>query len=193
MGHFVPLGEPLCQWCHSDTVSDSQTISTISNHVNKVVNLRFNSLNSSGTYSFDGISQGPGSITRTPGGTTQGQCSNLYCHSIVQTATGGPLTGAAGEYKSPVWGGALPCGDCHKSEAYHNTFYQNSNPIMDSGSHSQHLAYNFTTGGPLKCVICHKWNPNQSLTQCNQCHYQEILHANGIIDMAFNCSRERRL
>ena len=45
-----------------------------------------------------------------------GSCSNVYCHSIAQTATGGALTGLAGEYKTPTWGTDVACGDCHEDE-----------------------------------------------------------------------------
>lgn len=65
-------------------------------------------------------------------------CNNIYCHSIAQKGDGTALTGAAGEYKTPIWdGGAMTCTSCH------------DNP-PSSGSHTKHATtYSYT------CQQCH--------------------------------------
>jgi predicted CxxxxCH...CXXCH cytochrome family protein len=90
-----------------------------------------------------------------------GTCSNLYCHSIVQTATGGPLTGLSGEYKTPTWGGAaMTCTSCH------------GNPSA-SGSHTEHVAtYSYD------CAQCHSGQVPPGVST----------HVNGAIDTAINVS-----
>ena len=113
-----------------------------------------------------------------------GTCTNIYCHSTVQSSPpGGPPT-----YRTtPTWGnnGTVMCGSCHKHDGSH-MFDAN---IMDSGSHTRHLSYDLNTSGakPFKCVICHKWNASAGLRDCDQCHtVKAAKHANSSIDINFD-------
>lgn len=69
---------------------------------------------------------------------TYGSCTNIYCHSTVQgaTGTGGPTT-----YATPTWGGAtLTCGGCHADMS----------GVSGTGSHTKHAnTYKFA------CSLCH--------------------------------------
>ncbi len=118
--------------------------------------------------------------TPAPSGTYQ-SCSNLYCHSIVQTPTGGALTGAAGEYKTPTWGTAWDrsrtnastlCSNCHQYRT------------LSSGSHLKHVG---DTIGNYRyhCGKCHYDNT------CGDCHSGDMntlimspaVHVNGQVDV----------
>jgi predicted CxxxxCH...CXXCH cytochrome family protein len=96
------------------------------------------------------------------------QCSNIYCHSIVQTSTGAALTGAGGEYKQPVWDGAVVCGDCHDAD---------SAPIISSGSHTMHADTQM-----FACDACHNYQLGTT---------QAADHPNGVIDIDFGLPRVR--
>ena len=113
-----------CVRCHNN--AGDATVKHADNNIDMSFNLTF-------SYTSGSYSQSP----NTPGG-GYGSCSNVYCHSIAQTATGGALTGAGGEYKTPTWGGgALACDACH------------GNP-SSSGAHTKHATtYGFT------CAQCH--------------------------------------
>lgn len=92
-----------------------------------------------------------------------GNCSNLYCHSNVQTSPpGGALT-----YASPTWGNASSgqCGTCHKADGS-----SGNATIMDSGSHTKHVStYGFA------CTLCHN-GAGEGTTK----------HADGNVDVAIN-------
>ncbi|QWV92802.1 CxxxxCH/CxxCH domain-containing protein [Geomonas oryzisoli] len=87
-----------------------------------------------------------------------GSCSNMYCHSSGQSATGGPL--GAGDYATPNWGNAASgaCGTCHRTST------------LASGSHSRHLASNGD------CSNCH--------VNALPTSYNAPTHADGNIDVA---------
>lgn len=113
-----------CSRCHNGAGDET------ANHANYSIDMSFNLAFS---YTSGSYSQSP----NTPGG-GYGSCSNLYCHSIVQTTSGGALTGAIGEYLTPSWGGgALACTGCH------------GNPSA-SGSHTKHA-----TTYSYACSRCH--------------------------------------
>ncbi len=78
---------------------------------------------------------------------TWGNCSNIYCHSIVQTATGGVLTPGAG-YATASWDNAATgqCGTCHAGDGVSGNLTK-----MASGSHAQHLV----SGYAMTCDACH--------------------------------------
>jgi predicted CxxxxCH...CXXCH cytochrome family protein len=175
-----------CTTCHADFSENGPT------HVNGSADWRFNTT----TYPwltgalYKGLSTG----SATPVPSAYGQCSNLYCHSIVQTATGGPLTGAAGEYLPQSWGGSMDltsCVGCHQGGSSHHT--GGLTTTITSGSHTRHLQYSFNPAidtnnrWAFKCVICHKYDQTAALTDCNQCHGQKVAkHANHSIDVAFD-------
>ena len=124
-----------------------------------------------------------------------GQCSNLYCHSIVQTITGGALTGLAGEYKTPTWGNVSEgkCGSCHAIDAQHAWYagLQNGTPEIASGSHARHLKYldaRMFAGIPERCAVCHDYSRTDNLSGCAAatCHTTEqAMHVNGSVDVRF--------
>lgn len=74
---------------------------------------------------------------------TYGQCSNIYCHSNVQTSPpGGALT-----YGTPTWGGGtLTCStaSCHGGDTDPNK--------IATGSHTKHVQ---TSGYNYSCSVCH--------------------------------------
>ncbi|MCM2263845.1 MAG: CxxxxCH/CxxCH domain-containing protein [Desulfuromonadales bacterium] len=124
-----------------------------------------------------------------------GQCANLYCHSIAQTSTGGPLTGLPGEYQTPTWGALAEgtCGSCHNADQGHAWFanrgsYGNWAPYITSGSHAKHLQ---SLAGPDpvgmgECAVCHNYVGSDSLNGCaSVCHNRDILHVNHEIDVLF--------
>jgi predicted CxxxxCH...CXXCH cytochrome family protein len=180
-----------CTLCHKDTVRGdffaNYSITDKSKHANGVVNWQFDSSDPrilpTAAYSIPA-----GTAVPSNGATPReyGTCSNIYCHSIGQTATGGPLTGQAGEYKvTPKWGvsnGSGSCGICH--DGGHGA-------TLASGSHSKHLAYGFGlgVGSYTNCTICHKWKATATYGDCQQCHDNYLgtqYHVNGQVDVRFD-------
>ncbi|MDO9307931.1 MAG: hypothetical protein Q7V04_02590, partial [Deltaproteobacteria bacterium] len=115
-----------------------------------------------------------------------------YCHSIVQTATGGKLTGQPGEYKTPAWGNVNDgrCGSCHAVDYLHGSVYGGlpaNTPEIASGSHTRHLqSLGTTPGGPARCANCHNYVGDNSLNGCaSVCHNGNSLHVDQKIDVKF--------
>jgi len=190
-----------CTFCHAGVVGGAgpagYTVLDREKHANGVVDWAFDSTDSRVTAS-SAYSIPSGTYSPSDGVTPRlyGKCSNLYCHSIAQTATGGPLTGAAGEYAvTPFWsasGGSSFCGLCHRNGS---TRHNNGNPgPMNSGSHTTHLAYQFNARnneGTYKCAICHHYEEQLAGTynSCNACHSTSavyIRHANGTMDVVID-------
>lgn len=175
-----------CTECHNNYTS---------NHVNGKADWSFDTA----TYSWLSGAQYKGSSTGTsspvPG--TYGQCTNLYCHSIIQTNTGGPLTGLEGEYKTPTWGNRTEgnCGTCHGVDAGHAYWagLPDGTPEISTGSHTKHLyviglnvGIGGTPGGPGRCAVCHNYTGSDSLLGCSSlCHDRGNLHVNHQIDIKF--------
>jgi len=89
-----------------------------------------------------------------------GNCSNIYCHSNVQGASG---TGAPTSYAMPQWGGNnLNCGSCHRDMA---------NDLSAPGSHKKHAQDN-----GYACSTCHNGAGHDTISK----------HANRNIDIAFD-------
>jgi len=140
---------------------------------------------------YKGISSG----SATPVPSAYGTCTNLYCHSIVQTSTGNALTGLAGEFKTPTWGNVNEgkCGTCHFVDAAHNfNAGETGKPEMASGSHTKHLKYlsNIIGGtGPARCAVCHNYaGTDDALTGCGTtpCHsVQPSAHVDNRVDVKF--------
>ncbi len=165
-----------CSVCHSNYESQ---------HVNGKAEWAFDT----GSYPwlasarYRGVSSG--AISSVPS-STYGQCSNLYCHSIVQTSAGGPLTGLPGEYTTPTWGtyATGSCGHCHDGDDGH-TF---GLPKISSGSHAKHInSYTYGTSyQSTKCAVCHKLNPSGTFDDCSACHVNETnLHINHSVEVSF--------
>jgi predicted CxxxxCH...CXXCH cytochrome family protein len=138
--HYTTLGYA-CDTCHYNSAGTGAT------HNNSlIVTMGFSLF--SGTYeggkydgqaavTYDATTTSPVTTVTNTGNKT---CTNLYCHSIVQTLTGGALTKDTSDYKSPVWDGTVACGQCHASS-----------PL--SGSHSGHLT---GYGALIDCNTCHQ-------------------------------------
>jgi len=134
------------------------------------------------------------SISPVPS-TSYGQCNNLYCHSIVQTSTGGPLTGLPGEYKTPTWGNldTGTCGSCHLADQGHSFWADRGMgaPMIGSGSHAIHLTYLTASvgggaGGPATCAACHNYLGNDNLSGCaSVCHNRNDMHVDHRVDVKF--------
>ncbi len=86
-----------------------------------------------------------------------GSCSNIYCHSPGQSATGGAL--GAGDYATPDWGNPASgaCGTCHATTT------------STTGSHGKHLA------SGADCGNCH--------TGATATSYIASTHVDGQIDV----------
>jgi len=138
-----------------------------------------------------------------------GNCSNIYCHSIGQTSTGGALTsGNTTEYLSPTWGGGnrsiYSCGSCHAVGAGVHEATPGDDagePMISSGSHTAHNQYGFrftAANKGVRCAMCHKSGPNALDTDpaalnCLGCHNSypnrvagNIIHADGKVDIIFD-------
>ncbi len=162
-----------CSRCH-DVTNYSATVwpNVSANHKNGFINWSFsgspNPFGSTPAYSVATGTSAPTDDNSAAGHRSWGSCSNVYCHSIGQTATGGVLTGAAGEYLSPAWDNALSgqCGSCHKSDGVQGTATR-----MDSGSHTKHV-------GPgtyaYACGTCHNGLGSGALS-----------HADNQVNLAF--------
>ncbi len=108
-----------CTYCHNGAGKDT------TNHADNQIDVSMNAF-SGGSYATPNGAPGNGYTT----------CSSIYCHSSVQSSTGGsPPT-----YQTPSWGGVNPgCGGCHG----------NTSATLTTGSHTLHL----TTG--YVCADCH--------------------------------------
>lgn len=107
-----------------------------------------------------------------------GDCSNIYCHSNVQTSPpGGALT-----YKTPNWGD-LPfeaCDGCHEGPSEHFSMPVSGNA---TGSHVKHAGY-----GSFPCYTCHASDPSQE--GCQSCHttagiWPYNTHADRAVNVSF--------
>lgn len=178
-----------CTLCHAGIVGGSgpasYAIADRTKHASGKIDWGFDTSDArvsvASIYSIASGTQAPSDGTAR----TYGTCGNVYCHSIVQTATGGPLTGAPGEYYAPQWGARATCGlNCHPADGVHNP------ATIASGSHTKHLSYSYgSSSESFKCTICHKWNAGAAFGDCNQCHQSagELeKHVNGRVDVLFD-------
>ncbi len=157
----APAGyEYTCDTCHFNSAGSGAT------HNNGlVVTMGFKSFGSNLVGgSYDGqttVSYNTSTNTTTVSSPGSGalQCSNIYCHSTVQSGADG--TGAP-TYATPAWNGlgTVVCGSCHRADGS-----QGLGTRMNSGSHSKHL--------------------DQATVTCNTCHQPSTgtTHVNGSIDM----------
>ena len=107
-----------------------------------------------------------------------GKCSNLYCHSNVQTSPpGGVLT-----YRNPGWSDQPfeVCNGCHEGPSDHFSMPVSGNTTR---SHSKHASY-----GSFPCYACHANDP--AMDGCQSCHTTDGSgpydnHANYAIEVAF--------
>lgn len=146
-----------CGICHKDPAADA------SQHVNGQSEVVFSSDPKAAGGSYDGT---PAMLD------AYGACTNVYCHSTVQSSP----PGSSPVYRvTPTWGGMISsCGSCHDYAAN-----------LTTGSHGKHMQQ------PLlqECWVCH--NYNKSDDGCMACHDagsiepQRDRHADRRIDVAF--------
>ncbi len=151
LGYAYPCGT-----CHKDPSVDRSL------HVNNQAEVLFSGPSSSGG-SYNGS---PAMLD------AYGTCTNVYCHSTVQSSPpGNPPV-----YRTtPVWGGTIvSCGDCHDYA-----------PNLATGSHGKHMQY----GELQECWPCHNYSNTDD--SCMACHDDATIeprrdkHANHSIDVQF--------
>jgi predicted CxxxxCH...CXXCH cytochrome family protein len=148
--HVVNLNQG-CQVCHAGT-----TMPTL----DSVITMSFSGMASGGSYRGTALNA---PYTYSAGVTTGAsqQCSNIACHSTVQSGANG--TGAP-TYATPQWTvttPALNCGSCHVDMS----------GASATGSHPKHV-----TSSGISCASCHT-GYTVSTTNAS-------LHANNQIDVA---------
>jgi predicted CxxxxCH...CXXCH cytochrome family protein len=152
--HVGKLGndKAKCAYCHDDYYSPNRHM------VNGRVKINLSALSASATYkSFNQFST---AYLATTG--AYGNCSNVYCHSNVQSGNG---SGSASSYKTVAWGGdRVACDSCHGGTR------SNTLPIA-TGTHGKHVStYSFA------CGDCHNGAGNDLPSK----------HADSTIDVAFS-------
>ncbi|GAM10204.1 extracellular matrix protein FRAS1 [Geobacter sp. OR-1] len=103
-----------------------------------------------------------GATGTTAPSTSFGNCTNIYCHSAGQGATGGNLI--ATDFASVQWGNgaSVNCGSCHKNIA------SDATAPGDHVRHSQNYGYS--------CGTCHKGSSATSVTVAN--HVNRTIYLN---------------
>jgi predicted CxxxxCH...CXXCH cytochrome family protein len=131
-------GTANCQKCHPGYAGFSHATSAGRPlRVQGFLRDPLNNLEAAGSYSGTGTNYLPSKS----GAQLFGSCSNLYCHSTGQSATG---AGAGTTVTTPVWGsGALSCGSCH----------QNMGPAGNPSATGKHPKHAQVMG--ISCAVCH--------------------------------------
>lgn len=144
-----------CDYCHAATVSNSRTVATLANHVNRKVDVQFNAwVNSAATYG------GATPNSKLPGAAMT-NCANTYCHSNGTSVS----TGSIPANTTVNWGtaGPLACNACHGNATY-GSDYRKATPLYASGSpkanaHQLHIDQSAGGGTPAaadpQCLHCH--------------------------------------
>ncbi|MSM40519.1 MAG: CxxxxCH/CxxCH domain-containing protein [Geobacter sp.] len=149
-----------CQECHAATTTNGTSISTVANHVDKNVNVKFDNLYNLNT---DNPTYNGSSTTGTAGavkapGSAVGSCSNVYCHS------NGNISGTTPSYKTIAWNAAaIGCDGCHGgSGASYPTYVSGAAGSTTANSHLIHVQ-----GKGLACDSCHTTTVSGSTTLIN--------------------------
>lgn len=138
-----------CAECHKATASSDTAISGFANHVNKLVNVKFDNVINLDTDSptYNGASTtGAAGATKNPG-TAVGSCANVYCHSSGNLGAGSNLT-----FRTIAWNGAaIGCDGCHGDQAgkAHPVYANGGAGNVNANSHPAHVE------GGKTCDICH--------------------------------------
>jgi len=127
-----------CQKCHPSHATFTHATSAGSAlQVQGFLRDPLNNLEATGSYSGSGLNYLPSKSASQVFGT----CSNLYCHSTGQSATG---LGAGTAVTTSTWGSAaLNCGSCH----------QNMGPAANTNATGKHIKHAQTAG--IACSVCH--------------------------------------
>jgi predicted CxxxxCH...CXXCH cytochrome family protein len=138
-------GTYTCANCHNGK-GDEQA-----DHANYQINVSMNSVSEGGYSDPNGA---PANNYTT--------CTSVYCHSTVQSASGG---NPPASYKTPSWGGGvLACSGCHG----------NTEGTLTTGNHAKHL--NTTTHATYTCAYCHNGYENGNTNS----------HANKVINLSMS-------
>ncbi|GAM07815.1 geobacter CxxxxCH...CXXCH motif protein [Geobacter sp. OR-1] len=140
-----------CSVCHSATVSGTSftttTISNQSNHTNGIKDVVFGDPATGGIWAQSSAT-----------------CTNIYCHSNVQGASGS----GAPAFRSPHWGidnGTIGCGSCHANMA---------TDTSGTGSHKTHAQAPYV----YSCGVCHSGYTNASVVTAT--------HVDNSINLSFS-------
>jgi predicted CxxxxCH...CXXCH cytochrome family protein len=176
-----------CTMCHNGILGGSgpsgYTIADKTKHVNTKVDWAFDATDQRLQIGTPSYSIATGTQSPSDGVTPRayGTCT-VYCHSNAQPDLG---TGPPDSYATPTWGATVTCGNCHERDS-HSAF----GGLISSGSHTEHIAYKFTTPGTYKkCDICHKMGSvDIDVDECNSCHNGDEVttHVDGTIDVLFD-------
>ncbi|MDA8099544.1 MAG: CxxxxCH/CxxCH domain-containing protein [Nitrospiraceae bacterium] len=149
-----------CTECHNATASSTTVVGTKSNHVNHLVNIKFNNAgginldSDAPAYNGQATTVATGA-TKTPG-TAGYNCSNVYCHSIGNlSGTGGTIIAAGGaSFRTPTWTavGALDCDNCHGNQAG-KAYPTYASGAPGSGTENSHVTH--VEGSGYTCNFCH--------------------------------------
>lgn len=140
-----------CDYCHASTVSDSRTVSSVANHVNRKVDVDFNVwVNTNATY-------GGSTLNSKLPGATMTTCANTYCHSNGTSVASGTIPANT----TVAWGtaGPLACNSCHGNASYSSDFRKGA-PLYTTGSpkgnaHASHIRTGTLSGVYMQCFNCH--------------------------------------
>jgi predicted CxxxxCH...CXXCH cytochrome family protein len=139
-----------CHKCHAATVTSATTISSTTFHLNRQVDIAFNSSTTASAGTYNGTPQ-PGDAFST--------CSNVYCHSDGSSVASGIVPSTT----SPTWGtsSTISCSGCHNFPPA----YPNGTP--KANSHTKHAGLGYG------CNTCHAGTTADGTTISNP-----SLHAN---------------
>lgn len=145
-----------CQECHSATTTTGTSITGKPNHVDKLVNIKFDNTinkdtdgptyNGMATTSASGAAKAPGAVA---------SCANVYCHSIGNTnATGAVITAGGANFKSIAWNGSVvgcTTNTCHGNGTVAYPAYASG--VAGSDTANSHMIHVRDRG--LHCGYCH--------------------------------------
>ncbi|WP_243373201.1 CxxxxCH/CxxCH domain-containing protein [Geotalea sp. SG265] len=144
-----------CAKCHSTYSNYSTSIA----HINGKVEWNLSQISPSALY--NGSNSGTTGAPAPTSSAGYGTCTNLYCHSNVQSANG---TAGPSYYAAPRWGDVTLCGSCHQDMAVSTSA---------TGGHKQHTQDPVTQ---FECRICHGTGGDANPQN----------HANSRIDFSFS-------
>jgi len=153
-----------CRKCHAATVSNSMTIATVANHVNKNVDITFQNLSGavSGTY-IGAATPYTRAASAVP---ANAYCSNTYCHS--QGRSGSNYTAAVYKTMStPSWtaafvlpSGVRACSACHGGDSANNSIQRQ----ITSVAHRRHVGGYASSMYNIGCADCHSLTASTNTT-----------------------------
>ncbi len=159
IGSLTTVGRTVgCLDCHAATAANDTTVSSYTNHVDKLVNVKFNNAgainkdtdaptyNAASTTGANGATKAPGSAAAS--------CANVYCHSIGNLdATAAVVTAGGASFRSIAWNGAaIGCDGCHGDQAgkSHPVYTSGAAASTTANSHVKHVE-----GSSFSCDFCH--------------------------------------